>query len=213
MIYDIIRWYGIIHAYPLYWIFFKRKTYYEDKADFKRHKKQGAMVICNHFNVFDYMMAMFFMLPRKLYIIASEYSFRNKLISFGMRFYGGIETNRNSKSLKFMDESIALIKKGKLVEIFPEGHNTPDGEIHEFKPSYILIALRADSVIIPIVTDGNYGFFRQAHLLVGKAIYLSEYGIDKHSSKEEILEANEKIRQRVIGLKAQLDSLSSKGNK
>lgn len=211
MIYDIIRWYGIITAYPLQLLFFKRKTYYEDKADYKRHKKQGALVICNHFNVFDYMMAMFFVLPRKLHIIASEYSFRNKLIAFGMRFYGGIETNRLSKSLKFMDESIALIKKGKLVEIFPEGHNTPDGKIHEFKPSYILIALRADSVIIPIVTDGNYGFFKRTHILVGKAIYLSEYGIDRHSSKSEILEANDKIRERMLSLKEQLDKLSSKG--
>ncbi len=213
MIYDFFRWYGIITAYPLQLLFFKRKTYYEDKKDYKRHKKQGALIISNHYNVFDYIMNLFFVLPRKLNIVASEYSFRNKLISFGMRFYGGIQANRISKSLRFVDESIALIKRGKLVQIFPEGQNTPDGEIHDFKPTYIIIALRADSAIIPIVTDGNYGFFRQTHTIVGKAIYMSEYGIDAHSSKEEILEANEKIRQRVIGLKAQLDKLSSKGKK
>lgn len=213
MIYDIFRWFGIINAYPVQLLFFKRKTYYEDKDDYKRHKKQGALVISNHYNVLDYITNMFFMLPRKLYIVASEYSFRNRLISFGMRFFGGIKVDRFSKSLRFIDESITLIKRGKLVQIFPEGRNTPDGEIHDFKPSYIIIALRSDSVIIPIVTDGNYGFFRRAHTLVGKAIYLSEYGIDGHSSKAEILEANDKIRQRVIELKAQLDKLSSKGKK
>ncbi len=211
MIYDFFRWIGIITAYPLQLVFFKRKTYYEDKEDYKRHKKQGALVICNHYNVFDYMMAMFFMLPRKLYIVASEYSFRNKLISFGMRFFGGIHVDRVSKSMRFIDESIALIKKGKLVEIFPEGQNTPDGEIQEFKPSYIIIALRSDSAIIPIVTDGNYGFFRRAHILVGKAIYLSEYDIDGHSLKSEILEANDKIRKRMLSLKEQLDRLCAKG--
>ena len=161
MVYDIFRWFGVINAYPVQLLFFKRKTYYEDKEDYRRHKKQGALIISNHYNVFDYIMNLFFVLPRKLNIVASEYSFRNKLISFGMRFFGGIKVDRFSKSLRFMDESIALIKKGKLVQIFPEGRNTPDGEIQDFKPTYIIIALRSDSVIIPIVTDGNYGFFRR----------------------------------------------------
>ena len=207
MIYEFFRWLAIFTGFPTYWVFFKRKTYYEDKEDYKKHKKSGAMIISNHYNMLDFILNMFLVLPRKLYIVASEFAFHNKLIAFGMRFFGGIQADRNKKSLRFIDESVSLIKKGKLVQIFPEGHNTPDGEIKGFRPSYIMIALRADSVIIPIVTDGNYHIFKRTHVIVGKAIYLSEYGLSESSSKSEILTANEQIRDRVIALRKKLDEL------
>ena len=207
MIYELFRWFAIITAYPAQLVFFKRKTYYEDKADYKRQKKKGALIISNHFNILDYIMNMFLVLPRKLYIVASEYAFRNKLISFGMRFFGGIQADRNSRSMGFIDKSVELIKKGSLVQIFPEGHNTPDGQIKDFRPTFIMIALRAGSRIIPVVTDGSYSLFKRAHVMVGRSIDLSEYGLNEHSSKQDIISANEAIRERVIKLRERLEEL------
>ena len=59
------------------------------------------------------------------------------------------ETNGVVTSVRNLSNE--LIKKGQLVQIFPEGRNTPDGKIHEFKQSYIVIAHRANAPIIPIV--------------------------------------------------------------
>lgn len=207
MIYEFFRWLAIFTGFPTYWVFFKRKTYYEDKKDYKKHKKSGAMIISNHYNLLDFILNMFLVLPRKLNIVASEYAFQNKLLAFGMRFFGGIQADRNKKSMRFIDESVSLIKNGKLVQIFPEGRNTPDGNIGEFKPTYIMIALRADSVIIPIITDGNYHIFKRTHVMVGRAIHLSEYGLGESSSKADIITANAAIRQRVLELKKTLDEL------
>lgn len=206
MFYEIFRWLAIICAYPMYWIFFKRKTYYEEGAERRKWKKKGALVISNHYNVFDYLLTMFMVLPRKLFVVTSEMPYENKFLSFGMRFFGGIKADRIKRDMSFMGKSAQVIKSGKLVQIYPEGRNTDDGEIQPFKRSYIVIAHRANAPIIPIVTDGNYGFFRRAHAIVGKPIYVSEY-IETEGpmpTKEELNRVNEIIRGKVIELRKQL---------
>ncbi len=190
--------------WPFYAIVFKPKIRYEDKADFKAHRRAGAVLITNHYNMFDFILNIYLCLPRKLYIVASELAFQNKLITFGMKFFGGIQANRNTHSLRFIDESVRLLQQGKLVQIFPEGRNTDDGEIQPFHPTYLLMALRADAVIIPVVTDGHYGLLRRAHLYVGRTIRLSECGLTNPASKEQLAAVNDRIRDRIVAMRRAL---------
>ena len=211
MFYDFFRWFVIITGYPLYWLFYKRKTYYEDGAPRKPWKKGGALVISNHFNVHDYILTLFLTLPRKLNVVTSEYGYRNKFLRFGMRFFGGIEANRVTADMSFIDESVELIGREKLVLIYPEGRNTPDGNIHPFKKSYIIIAHGANAPIIPIVTDGNYGFFKRAHVIVGKPINISEYipSADGFPTKEEQDTVNEIVYGKMLALRERLEELKN----
>ena len=71
MIYEIFRVIGVVLGYPLQLIFFKRKTYYEDKKQ-KHLFRGGKLLISNHFNMFDYVMTCFVVFPRKLNVVASE---------------------------------------------------------------------------------------------------------------------------------------------
>lgn len=209
MFYEFFRWIAIITAFPLYLLYYKSKTYYEDGVDRKKWKKRGALVISNHFSVLDYPLVMYRALPHKLHVIASEHAFRNKLIRFGMRFFGGIEANRIIGNMSFIGKSADLIKNGKLVLIYPEGRNTPDGNIQPFKKSYILIAHAANAPIIPIVTDGNYGFFKRAHVIVGNQIDISGYiTSDKRiPTKEEREKVNEIVYGKMLALREQLEEL------
>ena len=210
ILYDIFRWFAIIQGFWLYWAFFKRKTYYEEgDATPKRRRFQGGkLIISNHYGVFDFMVNMFLVLPRKLWVVASEHAYRNKLQGFGMRFFGGIECDRRTRNMRFMDKAAAILRKGGLVQIFPEGKNTDDGLIGPFFPSYIVIAHRGNAPIIPIVTDGSYGFFKRTHILVGKEIDLKDYITAEGSiiPRAELQAANEAIRARVVALKAELDA-------
>ena len=58
-IYEPLRWLGLILAWPLQLIVFKRKTYYEDKKEQGRFIKGGALVISNHYHMFDYIVNAF----------------------------------------------------------------------------------------------------------------------------------------------------------
>ena len=176
ILFDIFRWIAIIQGFWLYWLFFKRKTYYEDGDPRRKSRrfKGPKLIISNHYCVLDFMLNMFLVLPRKLWVVASEHAYRNKLQGFGMRFFGGIPCDRRIRSMRFMEKSVEVLKNGGMVQIFPEGKNTDDGQLGPFYASYIVIAHRAGVPIVPIVTDGNYGFRRRAHILVGNEIDLKE---------------------------------------
>ncbi len=204
IIFDIIRWLGFLTAWPVHWLLYKEKIYYEDKKSQSSRIKGGALIISNHYSFLDYPLNMFILLPRKLYVVAAELAFNSAIMRFLMNFFGGIKADRINKSMKFIDESVKVIKKGGLVQIYPEAHNTPDGEIHPFKPGYLMIALRSSSPIIPIITDGNYGLFKQTHVMIGKKIYLSEICDTLNPTKEQIQQMNDYVFIKVKELKSKL---------
>ena len=210
ILFDIFRWFAIIQGFWLYWLFFKRKTYYEDGNPHRKSRrfKGPKLIISNHYCVLDFMLNMFLVLPRKLWVVASEHAYRNKLQGFGMRFFGGIPCDRRIRSMRFMEKSVEVLKNGGMVQIFPEGRNTDDGLIGPFYASYIVIAHRAGVPIIPIVTDGNYGFFKRTHVLVGNEIDLKDYITAEGPiiPRDQLESANEAIRDRVLALKADLDA-------
>ena len=206
MIYEIFRVIGVVLGYPLQLIFFKRKTYYEDKKQ-KHLFRGGKLLISNHFNMFDYVMTCFVVFPRKLNVVASEDPFKKKFFNFGMKFFGAIQCNRETKNMRFMDEAANVIKKGQLVQIYPEGRNTPDGKIHEFKRSYLVIAHRAGAPIVPIVTDGNYGLFKRTSIIIGNEIDVSQFfTTDKPTPpREELDRANEYVYNKILELREELE--------
>ena len=212
MIYEIFRVIGVLLGYPLHWLFFKEKVYYEGKKN-NEWKKGGKLIISNHYNVLDYIMLAFMVCPRKLIAVASEMPFRSKLLRFGMKFFGAIQANRETKDMSFIEKSAEVISKGKLVLIFPEGGNTPDGKMHAFKPSYVRISEMAGCKIVPIITDGNYGLFKRASVIVGNQIDLVEilgWNDELDLTKEQVIKANEIIYQKAQELRVRLEQLKSK---
>ena len=188
MIYEIFRVIGVILGYPLLVLFFKKKTYYVDKEN-TNLKKGGKLIVSNHYNMLDYVFACYLVALRKLNVVASEMPFKSKITRFGMKFFGAIEANRETRNMRFVDVCADVLKSGQLVQIFPEGKNTPDGKIHEFKPSYTLIAHRANVPIVLVITDGNYGLFKRTSVIISEEIDVSKFinPNSKITSKEELL--------------------------
>ena len=202
MIYEIFRVLGIILGYSLQLLFFKRKTYYVDKKNVNL-KKGGKLIVSNHYNMLDYVLTCFVVAPRKLNAVASEMPFKSKITRFGMKFFGAIEANRETRSMKFVDICADVLKRGQLVQIFPEGKNTPDGKIHEFKPSYTLIAHRANVPIVLIISDGNYGLFKRTSVIISEEIDVSKFinPSSKITTKEERTNLNNYIYKRALELR------------
>ena len=204
--YEFFRWLALITGWPMQLVAFTRKTYYEDKHVQGRFVKGGALIISNHYSVFDYMVNLFLFPFRKLYVVywSQNGMKQSKWIRLGMRFFGGIASDREAKSMRFIDESVRLLKKGKLVQIYPEAHITDDGEMHDFKPSYLLIALRAEVPIIPVIIDGNYGLFKRAHVMIGKPIDPWSLCTSDDPTREELTEMNRIVYEKSKALKEEL---------
>lgn len=204
--YEFFRWFALITGWPFQLIAFTRKTYYEDKSVQSRWVKGGALIVSNHFSVFDFMVNLFLFPFRKLHVVywSQNEKKRSPWIRFGMKFFGGIASNRDAMAMGFMDESVRVLEKGGLVQIYPEAHITEDGEMHAFKPSYILIALRAGVPIIPVMIDGNYGLFRRAHVIIGTPIDPWDLCTSDDPSREDLERMNQTIFARCEELRQEL---------
>lgn len=187
------------------WVYFKRKVYYVNGQTKQNAFGRGALVISNHFGVRDYISNLFMVAPRKLNVVASEDAYRNRFQSWGMQFFGGIEADRVSKSMSFIDQSVMALRHNQLVQIFPEAHNTPDGNVQPLKTSYLMIAHRADADLLPVVLDGHYGFTKRLHVLVGHRIPIRDLLPSDFPSKEEIIAANDKVFALLCAMKTELE--------
>ena len=201
---EIFRWLALITGWPVQLLVFKRKTYYEDRRAQGRRVRGKALIVSNHFSVFDYMVNLFLFPFRKLYVV--YWPQNSKRIRWGMKFFGGIVSDRDVMSLRFMDESVKTLEKGRVVQIYPEAYISEDGRMDEFKPSYVLIALRAEAPIIPVITDGQYGLFKRVHLIIGKPIDLWDYCTSEDPTKEEIMALNDIVYKKCLELQRELEA-------
>ena len=200
---ELFRWLALISAWPVQLLVFKRKTYYEDRRVQGRRVRGRALIVSNHFSVFDYMVNLFLFPFRKLYVV--YWPQNSKRIRWGMRFFGGIVSDRDVMSLRFMGDSVKVLEKDKIVQIYPEAHISEDGSMDEFKPSYVLIALRAEAPIIPVITDGQYGIFKRVHLIIGKPIDLWDYCKSEDPTREEIMALNDVVYKKCLELRDELE--------
>lgn len=208
---ELFRLFVLVTGFIPYLLIYKPKIFYEEGNRKSNRVKGGALIVSNHYLFMDFPMTMFHWFGRRVHCVMLETVFgRSKFLKFSAEIIGGINANRDSKGLSFMDKSVRFIKKGRLVQIYPEAHNTTDGKIHDFKPSYVLIALRSEAPVIPFVLDGNYGVFKRAHAIVGKPIVLSDFCVSADPTREEIENLNKLVRDRVLELKDTLDQKTKK---
>lgn len=208
---ELMRLFVLVTGFIPYLLVYKPKIYYEEGNKRGNRIKGGALIVSNHYLFMDFPMTMFHWFGRRVYCVMLEYVFGfSAFLRLSAKIIGGISAERDAKGMRFIEESVSKIKKGGLVQIYPEGKNTPDGKIHEFRTGYLMIALRADAPLIPFVLDGNYGVFKRAHAIVGKPIRLSDLCASADPTKEELEALNELVRKKTLELKDKLDTLTDK---
>ncbi|MDD3468961.1 MAG: lysophospholipid acyltransferase family protein [Thermoguttaceae bacterium] len=97
-------------------------------------------------------------IPEMINYLARESLFRNPLFGAHLRAINVIPLDLDSSSgaVIGMKESIKRLNAGEKLLVFPEGTRTEDGEIHEFKPGFVILAKRAKCPILPIAIAGAY---------------------------------------------------------
>ena len=208
LINEFWRWHALIHGWPLYKLVFKTKIYYEDEQTKENKRiKGGALIVSNHYSGLDYFITFFKYFGRKIHVIVLEEVFKKTaFLRWALSVIGAIRADRDVKRMRFLDEGISVLKNGGILQIYPEAYVTLDGKIHDFKPTYVLIALRAGVPIVPLVVDGRYGLFKRAHATIGRSINLNELCGEKDPSKEEIERLNKLVRDKVVELRADMET-------
>ena len=176
-----------------------------------RKVADGACVyICNHYTMFD---ALYPAVTtwESVHFIAKRENFETPIIGWIFRNIKAICANRDGNDVRTMLDSIKCLKNGEKIIIFPEGtRNKTDADMLPFHHGAALMAIKTKTPIIPMMLYKKPRWFRMAHILIGDPLEMTEY-YDRKLSAEEILEADEKLRQHLLNMrKEHTEFLASK---
>lgn len=185
---------------------FRTKIYYEDRKKQGRNIKGSAILMSNHRHIFDYAVYMFVFLFRTLRVQAAEVLYTRPFMKPLLIAWGAIYVDRNKTNFGFVEKSLSLLRKGWVVEIFPEARLPKKGEETPlpFKHSAAYIALESGAPIIPVVTNGACFTLKRTRVLIGTPIYAADLTEEGLSEKENIALVTEKLRAHIGDLQKKL---------
>jgi len=116
-------------------------------------KKGPFIVVCNHFNRLDPPFVIYAIKKPINFLMASDQPRVEAQIMWAPWLYGFIPTNRQNIAPTTIKKSLAAIKKGEVVGIFPEGAAT-EHFIRPAKNGAAYLAMRTGVKILPISLIG-----------------------------------------------------------
>ena len=209
----LYNWFVKITGYFVQKFLFKNKIYYEDKNVQSRRIKGSAIIISNHVTVMDFAVMMFVFYRRTLRCLIAELMFeRNIFLTLLLKFLGGIKVNRGSHDYSFVNKCCKILKKGGIIEIYPEARIPQEGEETPlpFKSSAAYIALESGAPVIPVYNTGHYFKRGRNNVIIGKPMDVRDYYDSSLSHSENLENISEIMRQRVIELKNELERQTKK---
>jgi 1-acyl-sn-glycerol-3-phosphate acyltransferase len=116
----------------------------------------GVLIVSNHQSYLDPILLPLH-LDRPLNYIAWSAFFRNPLLGWFLRsVLNAFPVRLRSADVGAIKETIRRLHAGHLMNIYPEGERTPDGEIGPLLPGVALIAQRSRAAIIPAIIVGAF---------------------------------------------------------
>lgn len=199
---------GILPAY----ILFKPKVFTVSKKA-KRRLPKKAILMSNHTSLLDFVLFLVVFFTRSIHFLIAEVLFsKNKLLSWFLYKIGGIFVNRNSGDFSFIEDSLDVLNKNGVAGVFPQGRLPINGQQFPYKPGIVLIALKTDAPILPVYTDGNYGIFKRAHIMIGEEIHIKDYLDSSEITDEKIKELTKILEEKNFALKEELEKRLKKNN-
>lgn len=114
-----------------------------------------AVFVCNHVSNIE-PAALFGVLPRIVVVLKKELR-KIPLLGYIMGLGGFIYVDRQAPDSRrnAVEASVAALKRGISLMIFPEGTRSRDGTLLPFRPGPFTIAIEAQAPIVPITVHGT----------------------------------------------------------
>ena len=172
-------------VFKIYLIFYPTKVIHKERYD----RKKKYIITSNHFSNLDSILydATFW---KKFRFLGKKELFKSKFSSWIMRQVGVIPVDREKVELSTIKSCMAVLKSDKKLMIFPEGtRSKSDNEnLNEVKNGVALIAMKANSPIVPIWIKKKPRLFRFNKIIFGEPFDLTSFNGRKidHDTLEEV---------------------------
>jgi 1-acyl-sn-glycerol-3-phosphate acyltransferase len=167
----------------------------------KNVPKNGPyFIVSNHLSWTDVPLVPAYLSPQVIYI-AKEELFMSKL-GWLVRFLGAIPVKRGEADRQLLRASDELLKRGKVVVIFPEGTRSKTRQMAQAHAGMGMIALRAGVPVIPVAIQGSESSFKKFRprvtITYGEPMLLKPKGAK--ITKDDVREATDTVMRRVASM-------------
>ncbi|MCL2820457.1 MAG: 1-acyl-sn-glycerol-3-phosphate acyltransferase [Oscillospiraceae bacterium] len=151
----------------------------------EENRISGAAMVCsNHSAMIDpFHIALAFGIDTNIHVIAKIEIFRIPVLSTILWKLGMICVDRSINDITSVKTSLAYLKNGEKVVIFPEGTRMSDYHNDAAKSGAIKMAERAGVPIIPVFLSRKKPFFKKSKVIFGEP-YTIEKAKDKRTPEE-----------------------------
>ncbi len=185
------------------WLLLKPRVRCVEQA--KRRLPSPCIVVSNHRSLLDFVLYLVVFPFRTIRFLMAEVLFnKGALFAWFLRAIGGIRVDRDAKAFDFVGDAIEVLDNGGTLGVFPEGRLPVGGKPFPFTVSAAFIATHADAPIVPVYTDGNYGPFKRAGVVIGEPFYLSDHIKEGLSEQEQLQHLTNVLEQTVYALRDSL---------
>jgi 1-acyl-sn-glycerol-3-phosphate acyltransferase len=98
-------------------------------------------------------------LPADFRIMAKASLFHFPFLGWHLRRSGHMPVERKNpaRAARSLLAAAGHVRRGRAVFIFPEGGRSPDGRLGEFKSGAFLLAIKAETPVVPVSISGTHG--------------------------------------------------------
>lgn len=165
--------------------------------------REGPVIIaCNHISLWDPIIVGC-AVRRQVCFMAKEELFNVSVLSFLLKKIGTFPVKRGKGDLSAIKNSLAVLKDGKVLGIFPEGTRSPSGDVQEAMSGIVFIMEKSKAPILPMKVYGTKGLLQQKRGNIGLIIGVPIY-IDRVKIPEEIENRREWLANKIMNDISQL---------
>jgi 1-acyl-sn-glycerol-3-phosphate acyltransferase len=115
----------------------------------------GVLIVSNHQSLLDPPL-LGARLPRPMSYMAKSELFRNKAFAWLIRSLGAFPVKQGAGDVGAIKETVNRLQEGRVLNIFPEGSRTENGDVLPMQPGVGLVVRRAGVPIVPAAICGSY---------------------------------------------------------
>jgi 1-acyl-sn-glycerol-3-phosphate acyltransferase len=138
------------------------------------------ILVTNHVNFVEIPVLFTHLQPREVTGMVKEENWHNPLTRWLMELWGGIPVRRGEADLSAIRRGLAVLRTGGILAIAPEGTRSGHGRLQRGHAGVVLLALRAQVPLMPLVFHGAEHFWRNLaafrhsdfHIVAGEPFYL-----------------------------------------
>ena len=151
---------------------------------------EGGFLVCgNHVSATDAVIVCYAFRKHQIRYMAKKELFKIPLLSPLIKMLGAFPVDRSGSDVGAIKKSVEMLKEGKCVGIFPQGHRYPgvDPRTTPKKNGAALICTRAEADILPVYIwrKGNKArIFKRTYIILGERIPFESLGCEAGSSAE-----------------------------